>query len=62
MHSNDQPQVYSKKNTMTLLQRLEPFLGQDQNIIENIATKIADSFVNLVAKQVVEESILKKLH
>ena len=28
MHSNHQPQVHSKENTMTLSQRLEPLLGQ----------------------------------
>jgi len=62
MHSNDQPQVHSKENTMTLSQRVEPLLGQDQHIIENVATTIVDNIVDLVTEQVLEESTLQKSH
>ena len=62
MHSNDQPQVHSNEKTMTMSQRLEPLFGQDQNIIENVATKIVDNIVDLVAEQVIEESTLEKSH
>jgi hypothetical protein len=62
IHSNDQPQVHSKENTMTLLQRLEPLLRQYQNIIENVATKIVDNIVDLVAEEVIEDSTLEKSH
>ena len=66
MHSNDQPQVHSKEHTMTLSQRLEPILGDYQNIIENVGTRIVDNIVDnivdLVAEQVIEESTLEKSH
>jgi hypothetical protein len=62
MHSNDQPQVHSNEKTMTMSHRLEPLFGQDQNIIEHVATKIVDNIVDLVAEQVIEESTLEKSH
>ena len=58
MHSNHQPQVQSKENTMTL----STLLGQHQNISEDVATKIVDNIVDLVAEQVIEESTLEKSH
>ena len=54
--------MHSKENTMTLSQRLEPLLGQHQNITKNIVTKIVDNIVDLVAEQVIEESTLEKSH